>query len=399
MQPYPTILHVDMDSFYVSVERLLDPSLVGKPVVVGGRPDSRGVVASASYEARRFGVRSAMPSAQAYRLCPQAVFVSGGYGKYSEYSRKIRAVLERMTPLVQFASQDEAYLDMTGTERLWGAPVEMGRRVREAILADTGLPCSVGIGTNKMIAKIASSLCKPKGMLWVPAGSEERFLAPLDVGEIPGLGPKSQKRLHELGIRRVGDLQALGAEGCRRLFGDHGEELFERAMGRLSSVVATEEEAKSISHETTFEQDVASGEELEAVLLGLSERVAARVRRDGVWANTIGIKFRYANFETHTAARSLSTPTRDDRTIFRTAVELLRAKWDARRALRLVGVACSNLTDECGQMDLLGAGEDSARREKLLEAIDALREKHGTKAIRSAGGLAGDDTPPPKAHA
>lgn len=379
-----TIIHVDMDSFYVSVERLLDSSLDGKPVVVGGKPNSRGVVASASYEARAFGVRSAMPSSQAYRLCPQAIFVAGNYSKYSHYSRQTREVMQSMTPLVQVASQDEAYLDMTGTERLWGTPVAMGGRLREEIMSKTGLPCSVGISSNKMVSKIASSICKPKGLLWVPPGSEALFLAPLKVGRIPGLGPKSQKRLHELGIQRIGDLQKLGRDDCIRLFGPHGGELFEKAMGNSSARVVTEEETKSISHETTFERDIVDAEELSRVLSQLSERVAARVRRDGYWASTIGIKFRYSDFETHTGARTLSAPTRDDRLIFRTASELFTAKREKNRPIRLLGVVCSSLVAEESQLDLLGKSEESGRRDRLMTAIDALREKHGFGSIRNA---------------
>ncbi len=387
MPPPRTIIHVDMDCFFVSVERLLDPSLIGKPVIVGGPSDSRSVVSSASYEARKFGVHSAMPCSQARRLCPQAIFVSGSYGRYGEYSRAIRETLESLTPLVQMASQDEAYLDMTGTERLWGSPVEMGDRVRRAIWEKVKLPSSVGISSTKTVSKIASDLCKPRGLLWVPAGTEKEFLRPLPVGKMPGIGKKTQEALKKLGVLRLGDLQSLGTETCVRLFGKHGASLHARAMGTETSVVVTEEDVKSISNELTFDRDTNDAEYLSGVLCALSEKVAHRMRRAELSGRTVQIKFRYANFETHTAARTLDGPTQDQKVIFRTALELLESKRDPERPLRLIGVGCTNLEGECMQLDLLDAElPDLEKRDRLNHALDEVRARYGEKIIGNAAG-------------
>ncbi|MDK2972829.1 MAG: polymerase [Candidatus Sumerlaeota bacterium] len=382
--PPKTIIHVDMDCFYVSVERLHDPSLIGKPVAVGGPSSGRGVVSSASYEARAYGVRSAMPCSQALRLCPHLIIVSHGFGHYAEYSRRAAAAFRSLTPLVEMASQDEAYLDMTGTERLWGAPLAMAGRLRQTVFDETRLPCSLGIGSNRMIAKIASALCKPAGLLWVPAGSETAFLRPLPIRRIPGLGPKAQERLGALGIKTIGQIQELGENECARLFGNQGAELHRRALGQASATVGGEEAAKSISNETTFEKDSADADFLNGVLAALSEKVGSRLRAAGLRARTIGIKYRYAGFETHTAAVTLAAPTHDDLLIYQTARDLLAARRHPGRPLRLVGVATTNLGgDGEGQMDLLSDGATGERRERLLGAIDALRAKHGFASVRS----------------
>jgi DNA polymerase-4 len=378
------ILHVDMDSFYVSVERLRDPSLIGKPVIVGGPPNSRGVVSSASYEARKFGVRSAMPSATAAKLCPSAIFVSGGFGRYSEYARKILKVFHQFTPVVQMASQDEGYLDMSGTERLWGPPLAAAHRVRQEILNMTGLPCSVGAASNKMVAKIASGLCKPKGLLWVPMGNEGEFLAPLPVGQIPGVGRKTEERLTTLGIRYVRDLQRLGRAELVRLFGRNGEVLHDAAHGIGYSQVETESDRKSLGAEETFDRDISDREKLEAIVLALSGKVARRLRAEGLSAMTISIKYRYEDFETHTAARSLAAPVCDDLAIAGIARELLEEKRDPARPLRLVGVTASNFA-ESQQGDLLAELPDNARTTRLMQAMDALASRHGDAVVRRGG--------------
>lgn len=381
----PTIAHLDMDSFYVSVERLLDPSLEGKPVVVGGTPDGRGVVASASYEARAFGVRSAMPSAHALRLCPQLVFIHGDLAKYAEHSRRVRDVLSGFTPVVEMASQDEAYLDLTGTERLWGSPPRAAGRIRDAVRERTGLPCSIGVATRKHIAKIASALCKPRGLLWVPSGSERAFLAPLPAGRMPGIGPKAQERLASLGIKTLGQLQQAGPGALESAFGAHAESIRQRALGESGAVLDPDSEAKSISHETTFEEDIADAGQLRAVVWGLAEKVAARLRAAGVHASTIVLKYRYAGFETHTASRTLGAATQDDRALAEACVEMLEAKRDKSRPIRLLGVGASGLCGDAGQLDLLAGAESDPRGKRVAAALDAIRGRHGFKAIGRAG--------------
>ncbi len=380
------VFHVDMDSFYVSVERLLNPDLVGKPVVVGGPPNSRGVVASASYEARAFGVRSAMPCSQAYRLCPQLVFVGSGFGVYSEYSRRIGDVLRTFTPLVQMASQDEAYLDMSGTERLWGDPEASARSIKTRLREDTGLPCTVGASSSRTVSKIASAHAKPDGLLWVRPGGERGFLAPLDAGRLPGIGAKTQTRLRELGIRTLGDIQRVGRVECRRLFGDHGASLWDRASGIDDNAVEPDTgPPKQVSHETTFAEDISDSGELSRRIAALSDKVASRLRAQDLTAFTVGIKFRYADFETHGASRTLENPTNDPSVLRDEARGLLAEKRDPRRPLRLIGVAASGLVGGGeGQMDMLSAERDE-RRERLWKAVDALRGKYGEDAVERGG--------------
>jgi DNA polymerase-4 len=378
------ILHVDMDSFYVSVERLRDPSLIGKPVIVGGDPTGRGVVSSASYEARRFGVRSAMPAARAARLCPSAVFVHGNFDRYREYAEKILEIFQRFTPLVEMASQDEGYLDMTGTERLWGPPLSAAHRVREEILRGTGLPCSVGAARSKMVAKIASTLCKPKGLLWVPTGNESEFLAPLPVGQIPGVGKRTEERLRTLGVRHVHDLQRLGRVELVRLFGRNGEVLHDAAHGIGTSVVEPQSDRKSLGAEETFDTDITDVERLRGILFSLAEKVARRLRAEEISASTIAIKYRYDDFETHTAAKTLAIPVCDDLAIAAVAFALLQERRDPARAMRLVGVSSSNFVGAEGQTDLLTESSSNQKTSRLMSAIDALASRHGDKVVRRA---------------
>lgn len=380
----PLIFHVDMDSFYVSVERLKDPSLIGRPVIVGGTPDGRGVVASASYEARAFGVHSAMPCRQALRLCPQAVFVRGHFEAYADSSAQIRSVMEEFSPIVRMASQDEAYLDMTGTERLWGAPMKSADLIRRRILDEARLPCSLGLGSTRTIAKIASALCKPRGILWVPAGCEREFLSPLPIGRMPGIGPKSQERLNEFGLKRLGDVIRLGRAEMVRLFGAHGAEFHDRACGIGGSSLGEPEEAKSIGKEVTFESDTSDREFLAGVLSELTEKIASRLRKTGARAATVTLKYRYTGFETHTAAQTIPSPTADERVLLSTALELLDRHAEPGRPLRLVGVTGCNLVWGESQLDFFSDSEESERRGRLLNAIDAVREKHGFAAIRRA---------------
>ncbi|MFM2124293.1 MAG: hypothetical protein RL328_744, partial [Acidobacteriota bacterium] len=283
--------HIDMDEFFVSVEELFDPSLKGKPVVVGGRPDQRGVVSAASYAARKFGVHSAMPLRTAYKLCPQAIFVDGHRERYVEYSHKVYEVLQRFSPRVEMASIDEAYMDMTGTERLHGPPLEAAHKLHEAVKAATGLNCSIGVASSRMVAKVCSDQAKPNGVLWIPPGQEANFLAPLEVRKIPGVGKVTEQNLHAVGIRLVGDLARLDPAFVEQRFGQWGLALAGKAKGLdagawFDGEIGEGHDPKSVSHEHTFMVDTADASALDAMLVKLSEKVARRLRDHGVWART-----------------------------------------------------------------------------------------------------------------
>lgn len=376
----PIVLHVDMDCFYVSVERLLNPELEGIPVAVGGTPDGRGVVSSASYEARRFGVRSAMPMGQALRLCPQLKVVSSSFGAYREYSEGLEKIFRRYAPIVQMASQDEAYLDMTGTGRLYGTPLLAAERMRAEILEELRLPCSIGIGSNRLVAKIASDLCKPKGLLWVPEGSEREFLAPLPVSRVPGVGPRTAEALRSIGILRAGDAAAHPIERLTRVLGEHGADLAARFQGIASSRVVEHEPPKSIGAEETFQVDCTDPGVLDQLLSYLAEKVAGRLRAEGYRGTTITLKYRYHDFETHTASKTLAFAVDDELMILDVARELFASRWNTR-AIRLLGITSSGLVATDGQLDLL-AEEGRDRRDRLHEAMDRIRGKHGFTGIR-----------------
>lgn len=387
MTPGRLVVHLDMDSFYVSVERLRDPSLIGKPVAAGGSADGRGVVSSASYEARAFGVRSAMPMAQALRLCPHLIVVSSPFSLYAEYSQQIATILRRFTPLVQMASQDEAYLDLTGTGRLWGPPLVCAGRIRAAIVQETGLPCSLGVATNKVVAKVASALCKPRGLLYIPEGSEEPSFRPLPVGRLPGIGPRTRERLGELGLSTLGQLADYGPERLQRLFGSHGEDMARLARGISHAPVEPETDAKSIGAEETFAQDETDPLFLDGILSNLAEKVAWRLRRGGALAATVVLKLRYHDFETHTVSRTVESPIDDEAELLRVARELLHQSWVRTRPVRLLGITGSNLVRGRQQLDLLQSGTNE-RLDRLHKAIDSVRERHGYEKLKrgSSGG-------------
>ncbi len=386
------IFHVDMDAFFVSVEELLDPSLKGKPVVVGGRPDQRGVVSAASYAVRKFGVHSAMPLRTAYKLCPQAVFLDGHPHLYREYSDKAYGVFQSFSPQVEMASIDEAYLDMTGTERLHGPTLAAAHKLHEKMKRETGLNCSVGIGSSRLIAKVASDQAKPNGVLWVLAGSEARWLAPLDVRKIPGIGKVTERNLHDLGIRKVGDLARLEESFLDEHFGQWGRAMAGKARGEdagswFDGVIGEEDAPKSISHEHTFDQDTADRERLAATLARLSEMVGRRLREHGLHARTIQLKLRYQDFRTITRARTLDHATQLDTELHREARGLFDGNWNGR-PVRLLGVQASSLEEQQGQLSLL-EGEKEDRWRKALSAADHVRDRFGESAVSLATGLKG----------
>ncbi|MFY9560377.1 MAG: DNA polymerase IV [Terriglobales bacterium] len=388
-----TIFHVDMDAFFVSVEELYDPSLKGKPVVVGGQRDERGVVSAASYAARKFGVHSAMPLRTAAKLCPQAVFVDGHPERYREYSGRVHEVLCRFSPQVEMASVDEAYLDMTGTERLHGLPLRSAHRLHEAMKAATQLNCSIGIGTSRLIAKVGSAKAKPNGVLWVLPTQEAKFLAPLEVRDIPGVGKVMEKKLHELGIERVGDLARLEEGDLEQRFGKWGLALAGKARGQdaggwFDNEVGEDIDPKSISHEHTYNEDTANPERLQSTLMRLSEMVGRRLREGGYFARTIQLKLRYQDFTTFTRAHSLEQPTQLDTEIYEVARRLFLTNWKKNAAVRLLGVQASNFESGPAQIDLLEPSRQQ-RWQKALEAADHLRDKFGESSIGLATGMKG----------
>jgi DNA polymerase-4 len=388
-----TIFHVDMDAFFVSVEELYDPSLRGKPVVVGGSSEQRGVVSAASYAARKFGVHSAMPLRTAHQLCPQAIFVEGHPDRYRKYSNLVREVLGRFTPQVEMASIDEAYLDMTGTERLHGPPLLAAHKLHNAIREATGLNNSIGAGTSRLLAKVCSDQAKPHGIVWIPPGAEAAFLAPLAVRTIPGVGKVTEQKLHRLGIRQVGDLAALDAKFLAEHLGEWGLALAGKSKGLdaggwFQGEIGAEQNPKSISHEHTFSVDTADSEALEAALAHLSEKVGRRLREHGLWARTIQLKLRYSDFSTFTRALTLGHATQIDTEIYQTARELLRKNRRAGAAIRLLGVQTSGLSPEAGQLDLL-EGAQQERMGRALSAMDKLRDKYGEGSVSLALGLQG----------
>ncbi len=386
-----TIFHVDMDAFFVSVEELYDPSLKGKPVVVGGRPDERGVVSAASYEARKFGVHSAMPLRTAAKLCPQAVFVDGHPERYREYSGRVYEILTRFSPLVEMASIDEAYLDMTGTERLYGPPLRAAHLLHEAVREATQLACSVGIATSRLVAKVCSDQAKRNGILWVLPGQEARFLAPLDVLRIPGVGKVTEKKLNALGIRKVGDLARLDEAFLESRFGKWGLALAGKAKGLdaggwFDTEVGEEAGPKSISHEHTFGEDTADLELIEGTLARLCQMVGRRLREHGLHARTVQLKLRFADFTTITRAHSFERVTQIDTDLYAEARALFHRNWTPGAAVRLLGVQASGFEEGEGQLDLLDQDRHD-RWAQALAAADRLRDKYGEDAVSLARGL------------
>jgi DNA polymerase IV len=388
-----TIFHVDMDAFFVSVEELFDPSLKGKAVVVGGQRDERGVVSAASYEARKFGVHSAMPLRTAAKHCPHAIFVNGHPERYRECSEKVYKVLGGFTPQVEMASIDEAYLDMTGTDRLHGPPLKAAHALHQRMKADTGLNCSVGIGSSRLIAKVSSAQAKPNGVLWIIPGEESKFLAPLDVREIPGVGEVMESQLHALGIKKVGDLARLEESELSDRFGKWGLALAGKARGEdaggwFDNQVGADLEAKSISHEHTYNEDTAEVSQLEATLTRLSEMVGRRLRESQFYARTVQLKLRYKDFTTITRAHTLPSPTQLDNEIFEQIRTLFHRNWKKGAQVRLLGVQASSFASQPEQINLL-EGNRQQRWKDALAAADRLRDKFGESSVGLAGGLRG----------
>ncbi len=384
------ILHVDLDAFFAAVEQRDHPELRGKPVIVGGGgPHDRGVVSTASYEARVFGVHSAMSLREAGRRCPHGIFLAVDGARYQEASKAVMTVLRRFTPLVEPISIDEAFLDVTGSRALFGDGETIGRRIKDEVKAVVGLTISVGVATTKLVAKVASDLQKPDGLVVVQPGDEAAFLAPLGISRLWGVGEKSAIALREYGVRTIGDLAALPADLLVRRFGKHGGSLAHRAKGIDDDPVGDRDAAKSIGHEHTFDVDTADREIIERTLLGMAEGVAGRLRDSGVRATTITVKIRDTTFRTITRQRTLPDPTDLTEPIFRTALELARPEVRGVR-IRLLGVTASGL----GEREQLSLFADDARKRQVTAAADEVRHRFGERAITRAR-LVGSRLPAP----
>jgi len=380
-----TILHLDLDAFFCAVEELHDPSLRGKAFAVGGRPEERGVVASCSYAARRFGVRSAMPMSRALRLCPGLIVISHHRGNYGEMSDQVMARLEDLSPLVEQISIDEAFVDISDLRQV---PETIARRLQKRVNDELGLPCSVGVASNKLVAKIATEVGKkagkkgepPNAITVVPPGAEAAFLDPLPADMLWGVGPKTAATLAEYSIKTIGDIARRPEADLARWFGENGRDLARRARGVDDGPVVTEHEVKSISQETTFARDERDDKALAATLRELSAQVGRRLRQSDLAGTTVKIKLRWPDFTTLTRQATLSQPTDQDEEIYATALGLLNKVRAKGKAVRLIGVGVSGLGAPLRQLELWGAQGEKSR--KLQEALDELQEKFGKKVIR-----------------
>ncbi len=379
------ILHVDMDAFFVSVELLDRPELRGKPVVVGGQPNRRGVVSAASYEARRYGIHSAMPLRTAGKLCPHAIFLEGRHDLYAEWSDRVATILSRFSPVVEMASIDEAYLDLSGTSRLHGPPLAAAHALLTEIGAKTGLPCSAGLARTRLVAKVASDQAKPRGLVWVPAGAETKFLSPLSVRRIPGIGHVTEAALASMGIETVGQLAGIPEERLQEVFGRWGTALYRKAHGEDSYEFVIDAEPKSISHSHTFGSDTNHRPTLESMLSSLCQKGAKRLRDAGLDTGTVTLRIRYSGFQTVTRAHTLPEPTHLDPVLLATLRRLFEKHWD-RRPVRLIGIEFGALTHGANQIGLFDP-EARQKLERLARATDQLRDRFGFAAIQLGGSL------------
>lgn len=383
------IIHIDMDAFYASVEEADNPAYKGRPVIVGADPkggQGRGVVAASSYAARAFGVRSAMPVSKAYRLCPTGIFVAPRMERYIEVSHQVFAIFRRYTDLVEGLSLDEAFLDVTGSELLFGDARTIAQLIKEEIKAETGLVCSVGVAASKFVAKIASDIKKPDGFVAVDGAQTQAFLWPLPVTRLWGVGEKTAETLQRRGLRTIGDVAALSPSDARAILGDHGLHLLALARGEDERAVVPDQAAKSVGAEVTFEEDTADRETIQRTLLALADRVAARLRREGVMAGGVTLKFRDESFHTVTRSLTLSEPTDVTGNLYLAGLALLeRTGWHCERKVRLVGLTGHKLEKEGNpQADLFGETKRSEKERRAEEAVDKIRKKFGKAALKRA---------------
>jgi DNA polymerase-4 len=381
------IIHVDMDEFFAAVEKLDNPELVGQCVLVGGNPAGRGVVSTASYEARKFGCHSAMPMATAVRLCPEAVIVRPRHERYAEFSRQVFDIFERFTPMVEPLSIDEAFLDVTGSERLLGPAETIARTIQATITEELHLPASLGVAPNKFLAKLASDLDKPNGLTVITEDTIHDVLDPLPVGKLWGVGKRAEAELEKLHIRTIGKLRRFDADILRSRFGNAADHLIELANGIDDREVITDGAAKSIGQEITFARDVDEIDELRRVLLQQTDQVARRLRRAGLQARTVTLKLREGDFTTLTRSKTLGQATDITDTLWETARGLLAAWAKSQFApLRLIGMTASQLTGGSGQLSLFDQAADHAKKRRVDQAVDRIAERFGDDAVRRGGG-------------
>ena len=376
------IIHVDMDAFYASVEQRDDPTLVAKPVVVGGKPNSRSVVCAASYEARKFGIHSAMPMAEAFRRCPQAIFLPVNAHKYQEVSLQIREIFLTYTPIVEPLSLDEAFLDVSGSTSLFGPAEEIALMIKQRIQQELNLTASVGVASNKFLAKLASDLRKPDGFVVVQPNKVQEFLDPLSVERLWGVGKKTAEQLHKINVKTVRDLRYLELEYLTQVFGVLGRQLYQLAQGIDDRAVECDRMIKSIGREITFAKDIVDQDKLEVVLLKLADDVGRSLRKNALCAKTITLKVRYDDFRTASHSFTMSHATDLDDEIYHEACKLLQ-KVSLKQPLRLIGLAMHNLTDKL-ERQLSLFSEPEKDHETLTKVLDLLKEKYGEKSITRA---------------
>jgi len=375
------IMHVDMDAFFASVEQLDNPQLRGKPVIVGADPSSgRGVVSAASYEARKYGVHSAQPITQAYRACPQGNFVRPRFKRYSELSKMVFEIFKSITPIVEPLSIDEAFMDITGTERLHGSPEEIGHRVKDRIHRETGLIASVGIASNMFLAKLASDYDKPDGFVFIEFGKEKEFLSPLSISRVWGVGPKTQNALMALGIETIGDLAEFPLDRLTRRFGKHGKHLWELANGIDRREISMESQRRGISAETTYKDDVSDIEKNIRTLRNIADKLASRMRKKNYSGRTITVKIRYTGFVTITRSQTFQFPISNAKEIFEYAKRI--AEPNLKGSIRLLGIRISSLESEVGNQLSLFDKEPDGKIDRLENALDKIEKKFGKGSIK-----------------
>lgn len=375
------IVHIDLDSFFVSVERKFDPSLIGKPVLIGGTAD-RGVVASCSYEARKYGIHSAMPMRTAMRLCPHATIVRGSYGRYSEASAQVTQIIADTVPLFQKTSVDEFYIDLTGMDRFYDC-YQFATDLRQKIIRETGLPISFGLSSNKTVSKMATNQAKPNGQLFVEHGREKEFMAPLPINKIPMLGEKTCQKLYEYGIEKIADLQRADIRFLQTVFGQAGRMIWEKANGIDYGDIVPHSDRKSISTENTFGSDITDHKTLESVLVSMTEELAFKLRKENLLSSCMVIKIRYANFETHTLQEKIAL-TSADHILIPGIKNLLKRAWNMHRPVRLIGVKLSQLCQGHYQINLF---EDNEEKIQLYRALDKINFRYGDKTVCRAAGM------------